>query len=101
MGDLNAKHPTFWKDDPVTTEGRTLVSLINTLGMKQLIREPTRVTASSRSCIDVLFTDNANSVISAGVRDKLASNCDHCPIFAHVKTTIPKPKKLQENGVAL
>jgi hypothetical protein len=32
MGDLNAKHPTFWKDDPVTTEGRTLVSLINTLG---------------------------------------------------------------------
>jgi hypothetical protein len=58
--------------------------------MKQVIHEPTRTTATSKSCIDLILTDSPASLVTSGTRDKLSDSCDHHPIYAHIKIQQPK-----------
>ena len=85
MGDMNARHRSFWTDDACTTEGRALLSLINRLGMKQVIHEPTRSAGIFKSCIDLILTDSPSALVTSGTRDKLTERCDHHPIYAHIR----------------
>jgi hypothetical protein len=92
MGDMNAPHSIFWDQDTTNTEGRALHSIMDQAGLTQLIHTPTRIVNSTKSCIDLIFTTNPNIVTATGVRQKITDACDHCPIFATLKYSIPRPK---------
>ena len=60
-----------------TTEGLNLFSLMSSDGFSQLIHEPTYIQANSSSCIDLVFTDQPNLSVNAGVHASLHPNYHH------------------------
>ena len=77
LGDLNCdiSHP-----DKGSTEGRALLDLMNEYNLTNLIREPTRVTATSITLIDVILTNRPRSFLTAGTFDLGLS--DHHLVYA-------------------
>jgi len=58
--------------------------LMNMFNLDQVISEPTRLTSSTATLIDLIFVSCPNLVSKFGV---LSSSCsDHCPVFATLKT---------------
>ena len=51
-----------------------LEQILNNLNLYQLIKEPTRITPRSKTLIDVIITNNSDTVIHA---EKLLSIADH------------------------
>ena len=66
----------------------TITSLFN---LKQLIDQPTRVTDTTSTIIDHIYTNNANKTNNIKIVDSGIS--DHKPIFCKWKCKIPKSKK--------
>ena len=62
--------------------------------MRQL-KKPTRVVGNTKSCIDLVVTINPESMISFGMREKIASSCDHKPTFATLNYSVNKPKSFE------
>ena len=92
IGDMNARNSVFWENDVTNTDGRALSAYIQEVGMVELIHEPTRLMGNSRSCIDLILSNNPDGIISVGTRDKLTEMCDHKPIFAMLNYSVPKRK---------
>ena len=63
MGDLNCNlaSPTF------DTNMSLLTSIANVNSLHQLIREPTRITSSSSTLIDLIFTNCPDKLVCSGV----------------------------------
>lgn len=57
--------------------------------MKQLITQPTRVTATSKSLIDVIMTSNSALIAESGVMKTHIS--DHYLVYAVLNLKMPKP----------
>ena len=57
--------------------------------MKQLIIQPTRVTETSKSLIDVIFTSNPAIIVDSGIVETHIS--DHFLVFAALNLRMPKP----------
>ena len=66
LGDFNGKSSSWWKNDKTTVEGAHLEALTSLHGFHQLISEPTHLLPTSTSCIDLIFTDQSNSVVDSG-----------------------------------
>ena len=66
LGDFNARSSFWWKNDKTTVEGARLEALTSLHGFHQLISEPTHLLPTSTSCIDLIFTDQSNSVVDSG-----------------------------------
>ena len=71
IGDMNA--------DFSTVNGRKLKELCSLHNLDHLIKEPTRVTEESRTCLDQILTNFPNFVRSTLVDTRVATN-DHCTI---------------------
>ena len=50
--------------------------------MQQIIKEPTHISNTSSSCIDLIFTSQPNLITGSGVHSSLHSNCHHQTVFA-------------------
>ena len=64
----------------VNSDHKELKSILTAFGLKQLSKDPTRVTQDSRSLIDVIYTNepwNIYSVIPAGLSDHDLVCCTH------------------------
>ena len=61
--------------------------------MHQVIKEPTHISDTSYSCIDLIFTSPPNLRIESGVHLSLHSNCHHQIIFAkcNLEVVCPPP----------
>jgi endonuclease/exonuclease/phosphatase family metal-dependent hydrolase len=92
MGDMNARNSLFWNEDITNTEGSALNALFHNFDFEQLIHEPTRIVGNTKSCLDLLFTNNCLAVSEVGTRDKIVNICDHHPIYATLKHTKSRPK---------
>ena len=57
--------------------------------MKQLITQPTRVTETSKSLIDVIFTSNPAIIVDSGIVETHIS--DYFLVFAALNLRMPKP----------
>ena len=57
--------------------------------MKPLITEPTRVTETSKTLIDVNFTSNPAITVDSGIVETRIS--DHYLVFAVLNLRVPKP----------
>ena len=53
-GDMNCNYL-------VNSDHKELKSILTAFGLKQLIKDPTRVTQDSRSLIDLIYTNESNS----------------------------------------
>ena len=91
LGDFNAKSKTWFIYDQSSREGTQLESLTSLYGMKQLIAEPTHVLENSSSCIDLIFTNQSNLIMDAGVHPSLHSKCHHQVIYAKLNLQIEYP----------
>ena len=57
-------------------------NLASQFWLHQVIKEPTHITDTSSSCIDLTFASQPNFIIESSVQSSLKSNCHHQLIFA-------------------
>ena len=91
-GDFNGHSQLWWPDGDTTAEGREIENLISSLGLSQLISEPTNFDPNKNpSCIDLIITDQPNLVLDSGTRASLDSFCHHQITYFKVNFNIPPP----------
>lgn len=85
LGDLNCNilHP-----DKGSREGRALLDLMIKYNLTNLIREPTRVSATSSTLIDVILTNRPLSFLTSGTLDLGLS--DHHLVYAVSRSHCPR-----------
>ena len=91
IGDLNAKSKNWCPSDRTTYEGNIIETITSHFGLHQLIHHPTHIVGKSSSCIDLIFTCQANVVVNLGVHSSLQSNCHHQIAFARCDLKIYYP----------
>ena len=84
MGDLNCDISKF----PQDSDARKLQFLSSLYQLDQLINEPTRVTTTSTTLIDLFFTNKQQNIMQSGVVHIGIS--DHSLIYAVRKFGLPK-----------
>ena len=82
-GDLNCRSTNWWADVIESEEGKLFESPIPDLALHQLISEPTHFNGNSRSCIDVISTDQPNLF--------LLEHCHHHIFFGKLSVTNLSP----------
>ena len=71
-GDYNAHSQFWWPDGDTTLEGMEIDNLLTSLGLSQIISEPTHFEPNKNpSCIDLIITDQPNLILSCGTRASL------------------------------
>ena len=91
-GDFYGHSQFWWPGGDTTAEGREIENLICSLGLSQLISEPTNFEPNKNpSCIDLVMTDQPNLVLDSGTRASLDSFCHHQITYCKVNVNIPPP----------
>ena len=91
-GDFNCRSTQWWAKDIENSEGKEFEPLTSDLGLHQLISEPTHLMGDSKSCIDLIFTDQPNLIVESGVHPSLHEQCHHQIIYGKVSvSSIPVP----------
>ena len=84
MGDINID----LNSSEYTSSQSKYLNVLKSNGFSDLITKPTRVTATSRTTIDYILSNNYDSVLTPGVFSfKLA---DYYPMFCKISTPINK-----------
>ena len=74
------------------SEGRALLSFFTDVNATQLIEKPTRVTATSRTLIDIITVSNPCLVRRSDVQELTIS--DHYLVYASLDLKVPKQSKI-------
>ena len=82
MGDFNADLLPE-RDPELKSEGRRLLRVLSSFDLYNVIAQPTRITSSSSTLLDLVITSNTSKIVNSGVFDPGLS--DHCLVFAVVK----------------
>ncbi len=88
-GDFNCRSPLWWPDDISNVEGELLEPLTSSLDLHQLISEPTHFIGNSKSCIDLIFTDQPNLFVETEVHPSLDPVCHHSIISGKINIRCP------------
>ena len=92
VGDINCN----LLDTELTAQNRRLVDIMDIYQLKQIIKEPTRVTNNATSLIDLFITNNPHRIKTSGVIRVGIS--DHYVIYACTKASLCKlPPKIIES----
>ena len=86
-GDFNCRSTQWWKDDIENTEGKSFEPLTSDIGLHQLISEPTHIIGDSKSCIDLIFTDQPNLIVESGVHPSLHEQCHHLIVYGKLSVS--------------
>ena len=84
IGDFNCRSPQWWENEHENDEGRLFEPFTSELGVQQLICEPTHFIGESKSCIDLLFTNQPHLFLEIGVHQTLHEQCHHHIVFAKI-----------------
>ena len=76
-GDFNAHSKDWWHGDKTDNFGVEIQHLLNQTGMTQLVKHPTYITNNSRTCIDLVCTDQPNLVLTNEIHPSLHKFCHH------------------------
>ena len=93
-GDFNCRSTEWWENDAENNEGRLFEPFASELGLHQLISEPTHLMDDSKSCIDLIFTDQPNLFIETGVHPSLHSHFHHQIVYGKLwisNISLPPP----------
>ena len=85
------KTTNWYKNDINSYEGLKIDTITSQFDLEQLTNEPTRLTANSSSCIDLIFTSQPKLVMESGVHSSLPPNCHHQIVFAKINLKICYP----------
>ena len=97
-GYFNAHSKYWWPDGDTTTEGSDIELLLSSLGLSQVISEPTNFEPNkSPTCIDLVITDQPNLILDSGTRASLDPCCHHQILDCKVNFRIPPPPPLDRN----
>ena len=89
-GEFNCRSTQWWENDIENNEGKLFEPFTSDLGLHQLISEPTHLIGSSKSCIDLIFTDQPNLLIASGVHPSLHAHCHHQIIYGKLSVSNTK-----------
>ena len=82
LGDLNCN---MLHDGP---DRKALVEVSTELNLQQIIKNPTKITDTTQSLIDVILVSNTASVLESSVLNSAIS--DHLPVYVILKVKVPK-----------
>ena len=85
----------WWENDVDNYEGKLFEPFTSDLGLNQLITEPTHFVGESKSCIDLIFTDQPNLFLESGVHPTLHDQCHHQIIYGMLSIKNPAPPPYQ------
>ncbi|XP_068674424.1 uncharacterized protein [Montipora foliosa] len=91
LGDLNCNMAASQFD----SDTRKLLTITDVYGLQQLITEPTRITETSATLIDLIFTNCPDKVLCSGVRHIGIS--DHSMVYVYRKLAINGQSKGHTN----
>ena len=95
-GDFNAHSQSWWPDGDTTPEGKEIDDLLTSLGLFQIISEPTNFEPNKNpSCIDLVITDQPNLILDNGTRASLDSYWHHQIVYCKINFRIPPPSPLE------
>ena len=83
-GDFNCRSPQWWENEHENEEGKLFEPITSELSLQQLICEPTHFIGESKSCIDLIFTNQPNLFLETGVHPSLHEQCHHHIVFAKI-----------------
>ena len=86
-GNFNCRSTQWWENDIENNEGKLFEPLASDNGLHQLISEPAHLMGESKSCIDLLFTDQPNLMIESGVHPSLHDQCHHQIIYGKLSVS--------------
>ena len=86
-GDFNCRSTQWWQNDSENNEGRLFEPITADLGLHQLISEPTHLMGDSKSCIDLIFTDQPNLVVDTGVHPSLHEQFHHQIVYGKLSVS--------------
>ena len=86
-GDFNCRSSQWWENDVENNEGKLFERITSDLGFHQLISEPTHLMGDSKSCIDLIFSDQPNLVIESGVHPSLHEQCHHQIVYGKLSVS--------------
>ena len=66
MGDLNSDLSLKRQEGVESHLGRRLTRILNTYGLKCVIKEPTRISDKAQTLIDLIIVSHAGSITTAG-----------------------------------
>ena len=90
--ETNGHSQFWWSEGDTTVEGREIENLLSSLGLSQLISEPTNFEPNKNpSCIDLVTTDQPNLVLDSGTCASLDSFCRHQITYCTVNFNISPP----------
>ena len=82
----------WWHDGDTNTEGIEIENLFTSLGLSQIISEPTNFEPNKNpSCIDLIATDQPNLILDCGTCASLDTYCHHQILYCRVNFKIPPP----------
>ena len=89
--DFNCRSFHWWENDIDNHEGKLFESTTSDISLTQLINPPTYLMGESKSCIDLIFTDQPNLFIESGVHQSLHGQCHHQITYGILSVTNPVP----------
>ena len=92
LGDFNAKNKLWFNEGINDNAGIILQTITDKYRLSQLVSSPTRITDTSRSLLDLFFSDSPSLVIDTYTLPTFYS-CDHNPIVADFLFKFPKENK--------
>ena len=75
IGDCNARSSSWCISDTSNYKGIKIHCLATEYDLRQLFNEPTHLLENTSSCIDLIFTSQANLVMNAGIHPSLHASC--------------------------
>ena len=88
-GDYNARHSGWWNGDKTNRFGTSIQKLFADHLLIQIVNQPTHITQTSRSCIDLVATDQPNLILSNEIHPSLHTNCHHQINFIKMNLKLP------------
>ena len=89
-GDFNAHSKLWYREGNTTPEGKEFEELIFSLGLTQIINEPTNFEPHKNpSCIDLIITDQPNLVLDSGTRPSPDPVCHHQITYCKANFNLP------------
>ena len=90
--DFNAHSQLWYPDGDSTLEGNEIENLISSLGLYQLISEPTNFEPNKKpSCIDLIITDQPNLILNSGTHPSPDPTCHHQITHCKANFNLPPP----------
>ena len=90
-GEFNSRSQQWWPGDIENEEGVALDEFIESNNLTQLIDQPPHIMNESRSCIDLIITDQPNILVDYGVHPSLYKMCHHEIKYGKINLSVPPP----------